>query len=374
MLELGGAQQNTLHTVANLDKNRFETVLISGRGGMLDKEAESIGGLKAVFLGALRREVNPLLDIAALCRLYFSIKREKPDIVHTHSSKAGILGRVTAFLAGVPAVVHTYHGYGFNDRQNIFIKSIFVIAERMVAPLTDRFIVVTREDIDKGLRHKIGPAEKYRLIRSGIKIDKYKNVKADRKAKRRAFGIGENAELVLTIGPFKPQKNLIDFVRLASRVRKLNDNAVFAVVGDGEQRKMIEDEISKVNAGEFVKLLGWRRDVDEILAVSDVFVLTSLWEGLPRSVLEAMCAGLPVVAYSIDGNREMVLEGRNGYLAEPGDVAALSEKLSGLLKNRDLMISLGKAAKDTVTEEFDIDLMVRKQEKLYSELTAGRHG
>jgi glycosyltransferase involved in cell wall biosynthesis len=364
LLELGGAQQNTLYTVAHLDKNKFEALLITGRGGILDNEAKAIRGVKSYFSSNLVRQLCPARDYLGFVKLWWILLREKPDIVHTHSSKAGILGRWAAKLAGVPVIIHTYHGFGFNDRQPWPVRTLYILAERLTALVTDKFIAVSKDNIDKAEEYGIGIPENYILIRSGIELSKYTS-RGGGDAVKRELGIGPGGKVVTTIGPFKPQKNLRDFVAAAEEISKSSPRATFLVIGDGELRPELELQIQAAGLAGRVKLLGWRRDIPELLAATDVFVMTSLWEGLPRAILEAMSSGLPVVANAVDGVKEIVINGETGYLTEPFDAAKTAQYTLKLLNDAALGRKLGETGRKLITLEYDIDNMVRQQEALY---------
>ncbi|MFN3966196.1 MAG: glycosyltransferase family 4 protein [Endomicrobiia bacterium] len=369
-LELGGAQRNTLYTVQNLDRKNFLPVLISGKGGILDNEAKNLKDTKLYFLKSLIREINPLSDILALIALTKILRKEKPDIVHTHSSKAGILGRWASKFSGVPIIIHTFHGFGFNDYQKWFTKNFFILLEKLTAKITNKLIAVSKENIKTALKYKIGTKDKYILIRSGIKLSFYKNLKIDINQKKSELGLPKNSKIITTIGPFKPQKNLTDFIEMAKIVvnYSLTYSPFFLIIGDGEQRKELGLKIKDLNLTEKILLPGWRKDIPELLAITDIFVMTSLWEGLPRAVVEAMVSCKPVVAYSVDGIKDIIVDGKNGFLAKPKDVRTLSEKVIMLLRDEDLAKKLGETGRNSIDESFDIDFMVTQQEKLYQEL------
>ncbi|MCB4790834.1 MAG: glycosyltransferase family 4 protein [Elusimicrobia bacterium] len=368
-LELGGAQQNTLYTLERLNKEEFDTILISGTGGILDDEALAISKTKVYFVNCLVREIAPIKDICALINLFSILKKEKPAIVHTHSSKAGILGRLAAFIAGVPVIIHTFHGFGFHSFQKFPVRMLYIFLERVTAKISDKLIAVSKENIEKGLGNNIGLKEQYALIRSGIKIDKYKDSKGNTEEKKKELNIPDGVKVIITIGPFKPQKNLMDFVDVANQVYNAYDKCIFLIVGDGEERKKIEKAINSLNLTDKIKLLGWRRDIPELLNISNLFVMTSLWEGLPRACLEAMCCGLPVVANSVDGLRDIVANEENGFLSEPGATSRMAENIARLLKNQELADKMGKRSKELIGQDFDIDHMVKQQEELYKSLT-----
>ncbi|MCL1901591.1 MAG: glycosyltransferase family 4 protein [Endomicrobia bacterium] len=364
-LELGGAQRNTLFTVANLNHDKYNAFLISGSGGILDGEAEK--DLKLYSVKSLIRRISPLNDFKAFISIYRIIKLEKPDIVHTHSSKAGILGRIAAKLAGVKVIIHTIHGFGFNNTQSMPVKYLYIYLEKICAWFTDKLIAVAKEDVVKGLNNAIGKSVQYTVIRSGIDTQYYKNYKPDPEF-RKTLGLTQSMKAVLSIGPFKPQKNFKDFIMAAEIVCKERDDVLFFIAGDGGMRKELEDLIAGLGLQKKTVLLGWRKDIAELLYASDIFVLTSLWEGLPRSGVEAMCCAKPVIANAVDGVKELVVDGKNGYKTAPYDYKNTAEKITLLLEDDNARISMGKAAKESIGKEFDINYMVIQQEELYEQL------
>jgi len=366
LLELGGAQENTLYTCEHLDKNKFDVILICGKGGILDDKTKNI---KTYFVKELVREICPLYDLLAFIKIYKILKKEKPDIVHTHSSKAGIIGRWAAYLLrttdfGVRTIkiVHTFHGFGFNNYQNYFVRKIYILAELLTAKITDKLVAVSYENISKGLKNKIGNELQYAVIRSGIKLQDYQ-INIDVEKKKKEFAI-INENVVGMIACFKKQKAPLDFIKTAKLVCAEKSDTKFILVGDGVLRKQIEDEIKKLNLEKNVILTGWRKDSNEIIKIFDVFVLTSLWEGLPRVIVESMSAGIPVVATYIDGTKEIVREGLTGFVVHPHETEKMAERILRLLNNADLRKKFSQEAKKRV-QEFDIDLMVSQQEKLY---------
>ncbi|MDR2192675.1 MAG: glycosyltransferase family 4 protein [Endomicrobium sp.] len=361
-LELGGAQKVALYTAERLDKDKFSSFFITGKGGILDGKAAQ--KFKLFQLDSFVREIRPLKDIAALFGIYKILKKEKPNIVHTHSSKAGILGRIAAKLAGVKTVIHTIHGYGFNETQKWHIKYFFILVEKFCALFSDKLIAVAEEDIKKGLRYKIAKEDKFVLIRAGIDVNYYKNYKLQTNLKK-SLNLSDNAKIVTTIGPFKPQKNLKDFIKAAEIAGKNVSEAVFLITGDGDLRKRLEEQISKTGMKDKIILLGWRDDIAEILTSSDIFVMTSLWEGLPRAIIEAMCCAKPVIANAVDGVKEIISEGKNGYKIQPYDYGDTAQKIIKLLQNDALLKEMSAEAQSSITEEFDINYTVRQQEELY---------
>lgn len=364
-LELGGAQCNTLYTISHLDRSRFEASLVTGGEGLLVDEARR-SGVRAHFVDAMKRELSPVTDAKALMTLTGILRREKPDIVHTHSSKAGILGRWAALLAGVPHIVHTVHGYGFHPGQSRVRRRFYVSLEKLTGHLaTSAFVTVSRANLEEGVALGLFTRDRVSLIRSGIRLSDY-SPPSSRPDPPEHLTVGMVACL-------KPQKAPLDFVRVAGEVLSASDRprVKFVLVGDGELRGRVEGEIRERGLSRDVFLAGWRHDIPELMREFDLLLHTSLWEGLPRVFPEAMATGLPIVATRVDGAPEAITEGVTGYLADPGDIGTLAGRTLELLRDAGLRSRMGKAALGRV-EPWDIDEMVRRQERLYEGLVSGR--
>lgn len=364
-LELGGAQGNTLYTVSHLDRSRFEAHLVCGPGGLLDAEARELPPESLHFCDSLVREIRPLQDWKAYRQLIAVFREIKPDIVHTHSSKAGILGRFAAAAAGVRIIVHTYHGFGFHRFQNPLVFRFYVAVEKAACKRSHHLIFVSRENWQWA--EKLGftrtcPAS---LIRSGIPVQRILEVQRI-DALRRELQVPLDSKLIGMIACLKPQKDPLTYVRAARIVLERLPDAHFILVGDGDLRAQVLREAAVLPEGHF-HFLGWRRDVFQILRDLDLLVLTSLWEGLPRVIPEAIVAGVPVVASDIDGNREILQESRYGILAQPQQPSDFASRILEALQK-------GKVPADAaamIRNEFDIDAMIGKQEELYTRLVEG---
>ena len=367
-LELGGAQQNTLYTLSHLDRRRFEPILIAGKGEILDAEARMIPSLRAVFLPDLVREVDVMRDARALARIVGLLREWSPDVVHTHSSKAGILGRWAAHLAAVPVILHTVHGFGFHPDQGKLRSWIFRRLETATSRITTRFLAVSRSNLEAGIALGVFDRGRVSLVRSGIELSAFRNG-ASPGGLRASIGIPMGVPVAGMVACLKPQKAPLDWVHAASRILQRVPSAHFVLVGDGELRSAVEEAILRRGLSGRFHLLGWRRDLPSILKNLSVLVLTSLWEGLPRVIPEAMAAGLPVVATNVDGTPEVVRDGETGYLVPPGDPEAIADRVTRLLLHPDEARRMGATARTRV-EEFDIDTMVRRQEEIYRELLA----
>ena len=372
-LELGGAQEIALYTLQNLNRKKYNLFLAVNDKGILVEKVKKLRKVKTFFLPALIRSISPLKDISALIKLFRLCRKEKIDIIHTHSSKAGILGRWAARAARVPIITHTIHGWGFHPGQNSWKRRLFIFLEKVTAKITDTLIAVSRASIEAGIENRIGQRKKYALIRAGIKPFLFQNVATDIGVMKKELGLREEGKIVGMVACFKPQKAPLDFITVASRVMKEKPDTQFLLIGDGELRPAVEKIIKELNLEKKVILTGWRKDIPQILKVIDVLALTSRWEGLPRVFPEAMASGLPIVANNVDGASEAIEEGMNGFLISVGDIRGMAEKIINLLDKPEMAEEMGRKGKEKVFPEFDIDLMVEKIDNLYQEL-AGNKG
>ena len=371
-LDLGGAQQNTLFCVGHHDRRRFDVELIAGRGGLLDDDARALPDAAVHLVPYLKHPIAPWWDVKALFALRAHFKRREIDLVHTHSSKAGLVGRIAARLAGVPVVVHTAHGWSFNRTQPAHLRRAFATLERIGAVLSDRLVMVSRRNLDEGLAHGIGRPGQYTLVRSGIDVAAHGRPARDREAMRTALGVESDQILVGTIACFKPQKAPLDFVRAAAAAHARCDRLRFVMAGDGELREDVAALVRELGLQEIIRPLGWRRDVVDLLHAMDVFLLTSRHEGLPRVVLQAMAAGCPVVATDVDGTPEVVRDGRTGLLIPPERPQQAAERLLELVGDGLLRQRIAEQALRELQGGFDIHGMVRTLERIYISLLEER--
>jgi glycosyltransferase involved in cell wall biosynthesis len=375
-LIVGGAQENTMLTAELLDKAAWDVAIIAGpQTGSEGSLIETVGerGIALTIDDTLVREVNPIKDLLAIIRLARFIKRGGYTIVHTHSSKTGIVGRWAAKLAGASIIIHTVHGWGHHDRQHPLVRAYYVLLEKLTLPITDQLIAVTSKDIEKGLRDGIGKPEDYLVIRSGIEMDRFGRPLVNRQVTRAAWGIPLEAPLIGTVTRLSPQKAPLDFVRAAAQVAQTHPQAWFMMVGDGPLRAEVEKLARDLGIADRLVLTGLRRDVPELMAAFDLFALSSLWEGLPRVIPQAMATGLPVVATACDGSAEAVEEGVTGFLVPPGEPARLAQRLGQLLDDPDLASQMGEAGLERA-QEFDVQRMVAQIDALYRELLAKKSG
>lgn len=368
-LELGGAQEVAMHTVAGLARSGFRPVLVAGPGGALTEEAKDLKGVEVRFVPSLVREIRPLQDLRALWELVGMFRHLRPKIVHTHSSKAGILGRLAAWLAGVPCILHTIHGYGVNPVQTFWLRRALIVLERFVGRVTTHWVAVSQADRRQGIEWGLFTASKVSVIRPGIDPAPFASPigSAERNRLRAMLGVGPDQLLVGTVSCLKPQKSPEDFVRIASIVCQRIPSASCVIVGDGALRPQIEELLRASGLRERITLLGWRRDVAALLKVFDVFLLTSRWEGLPCVLLEARASRVPIVATRVGGAPEAIVEPAQGTLYDSGDVQAMAERVCEILEDERYRTEL-RMSSEAFPEEFTVQEAVKQYQSLYTYL------
>ena len=369
-LAIGGAQENTIYNVEHL--NRQLSTFSEIACGPLEKDVGNLEvlaeskGINLVKISGMTNDIHPLANIRAFYQLYVYLKKNKFDIVHTHSSVAGIIGRITARLAKTPIVIHTVHGWGIRDDMSVLKKKIYINLERICEKFTDKLIAVSKFNVDKGLKYGIGKASKYIVIHSGIDIGRYSR-RFNIAKKKQELGISEDARVIGTVGRLDIQKNPLDFVRMAKIITNDFPNCVFVIVGDGPLRKQTKEFIGENKLEMNFRLLGFRDDVEEIIPCFDIFVLSSLWEGLPRVFLQAMAAKKPIVATDVDGAPEAIINGNNGFIVETKKPGEMAKKAIYLLSHPKKADAMGKNGFEMV-HKFSLNKMLQDIDNLYRSL------
>jgi glycosyltransferase involved in cell wall biosynthesis len=368
-LELGGAQKVTLMTLERLPRDRYDVALITHPDGLLVDWANRIPDLTLYWIPSLIREVQPVQDFMALVSLWKLFRRERPQVVHTHSSKAGILGRWAAWLAGVPNIFHTAHGFGFNDFQRPMVRNLYIWLEKVTGRISTKLVVVSYANADKGEKNGVFKRGDWILCRDAISVEQFMQSGPSR-GQLAKWGIDEGSGKVIVgmIACFKPQKSPVDFVDVAAEVLKQTPRVHFVMAGDGELRPQVEARIRQHGIEGKITLLGWKTESEmpELYRNLDIVVLTSLWEGLPCVFSEAMAGELPIVATNVDGAREAIVHEENGYLHEPHDIRGMAQSVLKLVENQELRKRMGARGKSRVME-FDIGTSVSNLETAYQE-------
>ena len=293
-----------------------------------------------------RKEFSPLQDMRSLWQLYRLFKAEKPSIVHTHTPKPGLVGRLATRFARVPVIINTIHGYHFHSGMPKWRYRLYVLIERFASRKTDLVLSQNHEDLDTAIEQKITPADRIAYLGNGIDLMTFDPKVVTRSGLRSELGIAEDAKIVGFVGRLKKGKGLLDLFQAASRLRSDLPEVHYLVIGETDEGK--RDAVTAKDAADYgvadiFHFLGKRGDVPELLGAMDLFVLPSYIEGFPRSAMEASAMGVPVVATDIRGCREAVQDGDNGLLVPPGDSASLAAAMSKVLKDAGVAEKMGRA-------------------------------
>lgn len=370
-LNIGGPAIHVCHLTAKLDPQRFESILVAGREapaeGNMYHLAESLG-VRPVFVETLGRELSLVSDWATLWHLVRLMRRHRPTIVHTHTAKAGAVGRVAAMLAGVPLRVHTFHGHTFHGYFGPTQTKVFLAIERWLARRTTRTIGVSRKVCDDLLELGLGTPASVVHIPLGLDLERFRDASTHRGLLRAQLGVDPGAPLVGMVARLVPIKRHDIFLRAAATVHEARPDVRFVLVGDGERHAAVRQLVSELGLESVVHLAGWREDLEVVYADLDLVALSSDNEGLPVALIEAMAAGRPVVATNVGGVPELVQEGENGYLVPPGDSPALARRMLDALGDRDRLAAMGATGRERAFASFTVDRLVRDVEALYDQL------
>ena len=361
---IGGAQENTLYTVEGLHADpRFEVTLVTGpavgpEGDLLARGRAR--GLRITVIPAMRRAINPWRDLVTLVRLFRLFVRERPDIVHTHSSKAGILGRLAARLAGVPVVIHTIHGLPFHPYQGRAHNLLFIFLERVCTRLSDKVIVVANAMRDQCLRAHVGTPSRFVHIWSGMETDAFLHPARGRAEMRRRLGLGAGDFVVAKVARLFPLKGHADIVAAGSVLCRLIPDLRFLFIGDGLLQADLKARIHAAGLDDRFVFAGLvpPGEVPDHLAAADMVVHASYREGLARVLPQALLAGLPVVSYAVDGAPEVITDGINGRLVAPGDRAALAAAIAAVHRDHPRYAAAVRAGRAALGREFSVPAMV----------------
>ena len=366
---VGGAQENTLLTVLGLLEKGHETVLVTGpspgpEGELLKKK--DLPQFEIVENEHLLREINPYHDLMAYFSLKKFFKERKFDVVHTHSSKAGIIGRAAAYAAGVPFVTHTVHGQAFHPYEKAWKNFIYKAAERWAATKCHMIYSVCQAMIDQCVTEKIAPAEKYKVVYSGMDLEPFLTSSPDSEL-RKKLGIPENRKVVGTVARLFPLKGYEFILPMAEKILKSFPETHFLLVGDGIMRKGMEEEIEKLGMKDHFTFAGLVRpdEIYKYTALMDILVHLSLREGLPRAVVQALASGKPAIGFKLDGTPEVIIDGKTGFTADAENLEQVISALEKLLADSGLCTDMGKNGRELVSVNFDWRRMASILEEEY---------
>jgi glycosyltransferase involved in cell wall biosynthesis len=374
-LIIGGAQENTLLTCRGLSERGHRVTLVAGpetgpEGSLWDQAAEA--GCRLVRLPPLRRAVRPLHDWLAGRALRRLFERIEPDVVHTHSSKAGILGRRAAAQARVPVIVHTIHGMSFNRTQPLGVQWLYRILERRAARVTSALVSVADAMTNQAVAAKLAPRERFTTIRSGMETDRFTPTPAMRERLRKEWGISEHDVVIGTVARLFRNKGYEEIIEAMPEAVGREARLRFVWVGDGADRPRYERQLKALGLRDRVRMVGLvpPDEVARCLNGFDVVLHASRWEGLPRAIVQGLLTEVPAISFDNDGAPEVVLPGETGMLVPYGDTRRLADAMVNLAADPDLRRTLGRRGRARCLDAFDWRKMVTDLEKLYAERSA----
>ena len=374
-LIIGGAQENTLFTCYGLRERGHRVILLTGPSlgpeGSLLEEARG-RGLEVRLIPALKRQIDPFRDLISCYAIYRYLCREKPDILHTHSAKAGILGRLAAgfMRRRRPKVIHTIHGLPFHPYQSRIFNFIYIAAEKLAALFTEGYISVAENLVFKSLAAGIGKKEQYCTIYSGFAVEDFASARWRKLESRRRYGFRDDEIIIGKVARLFPLKGHEFLLPAFAAVKKEFPRSRLFLVGDGILRPELEAMAEKLGIREAITFAGLLlpREIPEAIAAMDLLAHVSLREGLPKAVAQALAGGVPVVAFDVDGTREVVVDGVTGFLVPPHDSERLVLAILSALRAPEKSQAMAQAGQQFVLNNFAINLMVSRIESVYEKV------
>lgn len=372
-LNVGGPAIHTILLTQALNDGYFKSILVTGRAGVDEKDMGYLArekGVEPLIIPELERKINPIKDVIALWKIYLIMRREKPDIVHTHTAKAGALGRTAAVLAGIPVRIHTFHGHIFESYFSSFSAGVFLFIERFLA-FFSKYIVVVSEAQRKeiAVRYKITNAEKIRVVPLGLELERFASVGPRNGKLRGELKVNEGTILIGIAGRLVPVKNHRMFLDACKKLLDLAGDIDIkcAVIGGGDERPSLESYARGLGIGDKVAFCGWREEMADVYADLDIVALTSLNEGTPVALIEALASGRPVVSTNVGGVKDVVEDGVNGYLVALGDASGLAKRLLELAKDPEKRATFGRNGRQKVLRSYSKERLVKNMKALYEE-------
>jgi glycosyltransferase involved in cell wall biosynthesis len=351
---VAGAGGVALRGALALDRERFRVTILSAPGGRLHEQARD-EGLETVMLDHMSPEISPVNDRRAVRELIHYFQSNKTDVVHTHSAKAGAVGRIAAHRSGVPAIIHTFHGFPFHNFQSRARRAAYISIERRLGRLTHEFHAIGDTVAAEAIRLGIATPERVRVVASAIETGIVPTSPERRSQARRILGVDDTTPLVGTVGRLDFQKAPLDMIRAIAAMQR--DDVHLMWVGGGPLMDEALQLIERSGLSDRIKLLGERRDVPRILPAFDVFAMSSLYEGIPCAVIEAMSCGIPVAATAVNGVPEVVKHRKTGLLARPGEPETLARAIEMILDDPLRAQEMAEAARVGVVDDFDPALL-----------------
>ena len=376
-LNIGGPAQHTILLTAGLDRTRFATTLITGVVGPAEGdflEAAQSRGVSPIVIPELGRSIRPARDLAVLLKLVRLFRQLRPDIVHTHTAKAGTLGRLAARFAGVPVTVHTFHGHVLDGYFPPAVTRCFIGVERALGRRTDRLVTVSPRLRAELLAMGIGRPEQVEVIPLGLDLERFRRARLGAAAFRASLGLGPGAPLLGIVGRLVPITDHATLFQAMALLDPRDPPAHLVVVGDGEERGRLDELASRLGLNQRVHFLGWRSDLETILPELDMVICASKNEGTPVAIIEAMAAGVPVLSTDVGGVADLVTHGETGWLVRAGDPPALAQAIQHLLGDAALRARLAAAGRPVALERHGVEGLIRRVEALYTDLFSRKKG
>ncbi len=365
---ISGSGINTFLTMQGMKGNRYESVLACAPGGALINLVQR-HGMEVKTFPSLVQPLHPLKDFLAILDLTRHLMRKSYHIVHTHNSKAGFIGRLSAKLARVPVIVHTVHGFAFHEQEPPWRQFLFRNLERLASHWCDKMIFISQPLVDWALKEKIGSPGKMVKIYSGIEPDRFHPVSEEEKMRlRRKWGLRDQDAVIGIVSKLWEGKGHELLIRAFKRIKKEKGEARLMIAGEGYLMEFLKGLSARLELSDAVIFTGFMEDVPQIIATFDVAVLPSYFEGMGRVLLEAMAMEKPVVGTAVGGIPDLIEQGLNGYLVSPGNEKELASAVLKILNDKSLAVKMGQAGRKKMTDRFSADTMVRSIEKVYSEL------
>lgn len=367
-LNVGGP---TIHTVllnALLDKDNFESILVAGSIDDNEKDMSYFAGkysVQPVYLKSMSRELNPISDLKSIIELIKIIRSFKPDIVHTHTAKAGTVGRIAAWLCGVPVIVHTFHGNIFKGYFSPLKTKVFITIEKFLAKISTHIITISHQQQQEICDLRIAPMHKVKIIHLGFQFENVIPQPFHKNQFRNSLNLPENSPLVGVIGRLVPIKNHTLFIDIAQLVLRTRPEVMFLIVGDGELRDNLQEEIMKRNLATNILITGFKEDLKPVYADLDIVVLTSLNEGTPVAIIEAMACGKPIITTKVGGIEDFVNHKENGFLMNHFNPIIFAKYILEIINNTYDINSLMEEASKTAFEKFSFSRLKLEIENLY---------
>lgn len=366
--EMGGAQRYVNDLATFFYSQNYAIKVASGQDGPLIKSLKEKDIHTHVFTN-LVRQINPAKDIKVFFEIFAFLKKEKPDIVHLNSSKAGVIGAVAAKCAGVKKIVYTVHGFVFLEPQPFWKKQFYLFAEKISGIFKDAIICVSDFDKKNGIQHRIASEKKFVTIHNGINSAPLRFIEKNEAKKffQNIIPFPSTHTVIGTIANFYETKGLSYFLQAASQIKKKKNNVIFIIIGEGELRQNLEKQILENNLKAFVILPGRIQDAYVYLKCFDIYMCSSVKEGFPYSILEAYAALVPIVSTNVGGIPEIIKNKKSGLLVEPMDPRALADNCLQLMASETAGKEYVEKGKKILDENFTLDQMLKATSKIYFE-------